>query len=173
MDSGKSLCDNPSKCFLEHIKEVFTKSTWTKDDEEMTLYTCQVVYCYTQDAFCLKNAVSHLPATVDMRFEGQVALVGATWWHCGKINMKLNPNKYFWGVQEGHVPGILDRILTSPGHVLSKSADKNHSLVQKHLKKVYEEGRLSLDYISEEAFTQLKQAIAALPTLVAPDQGRS
>ncbi|GJX53975.1 reverse transcriptase domain-containing protein [Tanacetum coccineum] len=118
-----------------------------------------------------------------------------------KINMKLNPKKCTFGATEGMFLGYLiepDGIkpcpektkaviqLPSPrtlkevqslngklaglNRFLSKSADKSLPLF-KTLKKCTKKGDFRWTTAAEEAFTQLKQHIAALPTLVAPRPG--
>ncbi|GJT81071.1 reverse transcriptase domain-containing protein [Tanacetum coccineum] len=118
-----------------------------------------------------------------------------------KINMKLNPKKCTFGATEGMFLGYLiepDGIkpcpektkaviqLPSPrtmkevqslngklaglNRFLSKSADKSLPLF-KTLKKCAKKGDFRWTTEAEEAFTQLKQHIAALPTLVAPRPG--
>ncbi|GJW26493.1 reverse transcriptase domain-containing protein [Tanacetum coccineum] len=118
-----------------------------------------------------------------------------------KINMKLNPKKCTFGATEGMFLGYLiepDGIkpcpektkaviqLPSPrtmkevqslngklaglNRFLSKSADKSLPLF-KTLKKCTKKGDFRWTTEAEEAFTLLKQHIAALPTLVAPRPG--
>ncbi|GJZ36417.1 reverse transcriptase domain-containing protein [Tanacetum coccineum] len=118
-----------------------------------------------------------------------------------KINMKLNPKKCTFGATEGMFLGYLiepDGIkpcpektkaviqLPSPrtmkevqslngklaglNRFLSKSADKSLPLF-KTLKKCTKKGDFRWTIVAEEAFTKLKQHIAALPTLVAPRPG--
>lgn len=116
----------------------------------------------------------------------------------GRINMKLNPKKCTFGATEGMFLGYLiepDGIkpcpektkavvqLPSPrtlkevqsvngklaglNRFLSKSADKSLPLF-KTLTKCTKKGDFRWTAEAEEAFQQLKQHIAALPTLVAP-----
>ncbi|GKC74803.1 reverse transcriptase domain-containing protein [Tanacetum coccineum] len=111
-----------------------------------------------------------------------------------KINMKLNPKKCTFGATEGMFLGYLiepDGIKSCPektkaviqllfhslngklaglNRFLSKSADKSLPLF-KTLKKCTKKGDFHWTTEVEEAFTQLKQHIAALPTLVAPRPG--
>ncbi|GJY71253.1 reverse transcriptase domain-containing protein [Tanacetum coccineum] len=118
-----------------------------------------------------------------------------------KINMKLNPKKCTFGATEGMFLGYLIEPsafkpcpektkaviqLPSPrtmkevqslngklaglNRFLSKSADKLLPLF-KTLKKCTKKGDFRWTTEVEEAFTQLKQHIAALPTLVAPRPG--
>ncbi|GJY96175.1 reverse transcriptase domain-containing protein [Tanacetum coccineum] len=118
-----------------------------------------------------------------------------------KINMKLNPKKCTFGATEGMFLGYLiepDGIkpcpektkaviqLPSPrtmkevqslngklaglNRFLSKSADKSLPLF-KTLKRCTKKGDFRWTTEAEEAFTLLKQHIAALPTLVAPRPG--
>ncbi|PWA99920.1 reverse transcriptase domain-containing protein [Artemisia annua] len=118
-----------------------------------------------------------------------------------KINMKLNPKKCTFGATEGMFLGYLiepdgikacpektDAViqLSSPrtlkeaqslngklaglNRFLSKSADKSLPLF-KTLKKCMKKGDFRWTTEAEEAFTQLKQTIASLPKLVAPQPG--
>ncbi|GJT95379.1 reverse transcriptase domain-containing protein [Tanacetum coccineum] len=118
-----------------------------------------------------------------------------------KINMKLNPKKCTFGATEGmfleyliEPDGIkpcpektkaviqlpsprtmkevqsLNGKLAGLNRFLSKSADKSLPLF-KTLKKCIKKGDFYWTTEAEEAFTQLKQHIATLPTLVAPRPG--
>nr|GFA98432.1 reverse transcriptase domain-containing protein [Tanacetum cinerariifolium] len=118
-----------------------------------------------------------------------------------KINMKLNPKKCTFGATEGMFLGYLiepDGIKPCPektkaviqlpslrtikevqslngklaglNRFLSKSMDKSLPLF-KTLKKCTKKGEFRWTTKAEEAFTQLKQHIATLPTLVAPRRG--
>nr|GFA92679.1 reverse transcriptase domain-containing protein [Tanacetum cinerariifolium] len=115
-----------------------------------------------------------------------------------KINMKLNPKKCIFGATEGmflgyliepdgikpcqektkaviqiHSPRTMKEVQSLNGKLaglnrfLSKSADKSLPLF-KTLKKCTKKGDFRWTTEAEEAFTQLKQHIATLPTLVAP-----
>ena len=118
-----------------------------------------------------------------------------------RINMKLNPKKCTFGATEGMFLGYLiepDGIKACPekteaviqlpsprtlkevqslngklaglNRFLSKSADKSLPLFQT-LKKCTKKGDFRWTAEAEEAFTELKQTIAALPKLVAPRPG--
>ncbi|GKC15482.1 hypothetical protein Tco_1012264 [Tanacetum coccineum] len=118
-----------------------------------------------------------------------------------QINMKLNPKKCTFGASEGMFLGYLigtDGIKPCPdktkaviqlpslrtmkevqslngklaglNRFLSKSADKSLPLF-KTLKKCTKKGDFRWTIEVEADFTQLKQHIAALPTLVAPRPG--
>ncbi|GJU28982.1 reverse transcriptase domain-containing protein [Tanacetum coccineum] len=172
-----------------------------KDDEEKTAFhTSQGVYCYTKMPFGLKNAGATYQRLVDNAFEGQVGRnlevyvddlvikshtegVGSR--HCLELSghwknqyeLKSKKKCTCSEATEGYVPGYLiepDGIKPCSRKnkklFLSKSADKSLPLF-KTLKKCTKKGDFRWTTEAEEAFTQLKQHIAALPTLVAPRPG--
>ncbi|GJT54917.1 reverse transcriptase domain-containing protein [Tanacetum coccineum] len=127
-----------------------------KDDEEKTAFhTSQGVYCYTKMPFGLKN-------------------VGAPTSDC---IMKLNPKKCTFGATEGMFLGYLiepDGIKPCPEKtkaVIQLPSPRTMKEVQSLNGKSVRDGRLLWTTEAEEAFTMLKQHIAALPTLVAPRPG--
>nr|GEW30623.1 hypothetical protein [Tanacetum cinerariifolium] len=79
------------KCFLDAYKGYHQIQMDEEDEEKMAFYTDQWTYCYTKIPFGLKNA-------------------GSTYQR--KINMKLNPKKCSFGVEEGKFLGY---IVTSEG----------------------------------------------------------
>ncbi|GJU69089.1 hypothetical protein Tco_1255348 [Tanacetum coccineum] len=175
-----------------------TLTKHAKDYEENIAFTTSQGSIVIQNAFGLQNRRATYQLLVDNAFGGKLAAPGRV---LRKINMKLNPKKCTFGAIEGMFLGYLiepDGIkpcpektkvviqLPSPrtmkevqslngkladlNRFLSKSADKSLPLF-KTLKKCTKKGDFRWTTEAEEAFKQLKQHIAALPTLVAPRPG--
>ncbi|GJR02795.1 reverse transcriptase domain-containing protein [Tanacetum coccineum] len=122
------------KCFLDAYKG-YHQVQMTHDDEEKTaFYTDQCTYCYTKMSFGLKNAGATYQRLVDTAFQSQIgrnlevyvndmviksndekmllADVAETFDNLRRINMKLNPKKCSFGVEEGKFLGYM---VTSKG----------------------------------------------------------
>ncbi|GKD40393.1 reverse transcriptase domain-containing protein [Tanacetum coccineum] len=171
-----------------------------KDDEEKTAFhTSQGVYCYTKMPFGLKNAGATYQRLVDKRSKGKwdanldvyvvdldyksphrwTKLVRAPCMFLGYLiepdGIKPCPEKTKAVIQLPS-PRTMKEVQSLNGKLaglnrfLSKSADKSLPLF-KTLKKCTKKGDFRWTTAAEEAFTQLKQHIAALPTLVAPRPG--
>ncbi|GJX88251.1 hypothetical protein Tco_0340265 [Tanacetum coccineum] len=87
----ESVVGFPLKCFLYAYKGYHQVQMAEEDEEKITFYTSQGIYCYTKMPFGLKNA-------------------GATYQR--RMNMKLNPKKCSFGVEEGKFLGYM---VTSEG----------------------------------------------------------
>ncbi|GKE31703.1 reverse transcriptase domain-containing protein, partial [Tanacetum coccineum] len=105
-----------------------------EDEEKMAFYTDQGTYCYTKMPFGLKNVGATYQRLVDSTFQPQIgrnleayvddmviksrdekmllADIAETFDNLKKINMKLNPNKCSFRVEEGKFLGY---IVTSEG----------------------------------------------------------
>ncbi|GJT65383.1 reverse transcriptase domain-containing protein [Tanacetum coccineum] len=80
-----------------------------EDEEKKAFYTDQGTFCYTKMPFGLKNT----GATYQSKSERQmIADIAKTFDNLGRINMKLNPKKYSFGVKEGK---LLVYMVTSEG----------------------------------------------------------
>ncbi|GJT68399.1 reverse transcriptase domain-containing protein [Tanacetum coccineum] len=119
------------KCFLDAYKGYHQIQMAKKDEEKITFYTDQGTYCYTKMPFRLKNAGA---TYVDSTFQPQIgrnlkayvddmviksrnekmllADIAETFDNLKKINMKLNPKKCSFGVEEGKFLGYM---VTSEG----------------------------------------------------------
>ncbi|GKD60075.1 reverse transcriptase domain-containing protein [Tanacetum coccineum] len=100
-----------------------------KDEEKTTFHTDEGVFCYTKIRFGLKNARSTYQRLVDTIFEGQMGRnleaymddmviksktelemikdVEETLLTLKKVNMKLNPKKCSFGIEEGNFLGYI------------------------------------------------------------------
>ncbi|GJR24103.1 reverse transcriptase domain-containing protein [Tanacetum coccineum] len=122
------------KCFLDAYKG-YHQIQMAEDDEEKTaFYTDQGTYCYTKMPFGLKNAGPTYQRLVDSTFQSQIGRnleayvddmviksrdekmllvdISETFDNLKKINMKLNPQKCSFGVEEGKFLGYM---VTSEG----------------------------------------------------------
>ncbi|GJV41994.1 reverse transcriptase domain-containing protein [Tanacetum coccineum] len=122
------------KYFLDAYKG-YHKIQMSKEDEEKTaFYTDQGTYCYTKMSFRLKNAGATYQRLIDSTFQSQIgrnleaymddmviksndkktllADVAETFDNLRKINMKLNPKKCSFGVEESKFLGYM---VTSEG----------------------------------------------------------
>ncbi|GJT56486.1 reverse transcriptase domain-containing protein [Tanacetum coccineum] len=124
----------PLKCFLDAYKGYHQVQMADKDEEKTAFYTDQGTYFYTKMPFGLKNAGATYQRLVDEAFQSQIgknvevyvddmvvksrteremlADISETFDNLRRINMKLNPKKYSFGVIEGKFLGYM---VTSEG----------------------------------------------------------
>ncbi|GJR47031.1 reverse transcriptase domain-containing protein [Tanacetum coccineum] len=192
-----------------------------EEDEEKTAFiTSQGIFCYTKMPFGLRNAGATYQRLVDKAFHKQIGrnfevyvddlviksrmkdeivrYIEETFKTLREINMKLNPKKYTFRVEEGMFlgykvntrglkvcPDKVDVVLSLPSPKLLKDVQKlngklaclNRFLAKsaekslpffKTLKKCMKKSDFHWNTEAEEAFKQMKQLIAELPMLTAP-----
>ncbi|GJR84545.1 reverse transcriptase domain-containing protein [Tanacetum coccineum] len=192
-----------------------------KEDEEKTAFiTSQGIFCYTKMSFGLRNAGATYQRLVDKAFHKQIGRnlevcvddlvlksrtkaeivrdIEETFKTLREINMKLNPKKCTFGVEEGMFlgykvnseglkvcPDKVDAVLSLPSPKCLKDAQKlngklaslNRFLAKsaekslpffKTLKKCTKKSDFHWTTKAKEAFKQMKQLIAELPMLTAP-----
>ncbi|GJV97477.1 reverse transcriptase domain-containing protein, partial [Tanacetum coccineum] len=122
------------KCFLDAYKGYHQIQMAKEDEEKTAFYTEQGTYCYTKMPFGLKNAGATYQRLVDSAFQSQIgrnleayvddmvikskeetgllADIAETFEGLKTINMKLNPKKCSFGVEEGKFLGYM---VTSEG----------------------------------------------------------
>nr|GEY10910.1 hypothetical protein [Tanacetum cinerariifolium] len=122
------------KCFLDAYKGYHQIQMAKEDEEKTAFYTDRGTYCYTKMPFELKNAGTTYQRLVDSAFQSQIgrnfeayvddmviknrdekmllADIAKTFDNLKKFNMKLNPKKCSFGVEEGK---FLDYVVTSEG----------------------------------------------------------
>ncbi|GKE14800.1 reverse transcriptase domain-containing protein, partial [Tanacetum coccineum] len=216
----ESLCGFPFKCFLDAYKG-YHQIQMAKEDEEKTAFiTSQGIFCYTKMPFGLRNAGATYQRLVDKAFHKQIGRnlevyvddiviksrtkdeivkdIEETFKTLREINMKLNPKKCTFGVEEGMFlgykvnskglkvcPDKVDAVLSLPSPKCLKDVQKlngklaslNRFLAKsaekslpffKTLKKCTKKSDFHWTTEAEEAFKQMKQLIAELPMLTTP-----
>ncbi|GJV64622.1 reverse transcriptase domain-containing protein [Tanacetum coccineum] len=194
-----------------------------EEDEEKTAFiTSQGIFCYTKMPFGLKNVGATYQRLVDRAFQKQIGRnlevyvddlvikshteeeiirdIAETFKTLRQINMKLNPKKCTFGMQEGMFlgykvnaeglkvcPDKADAVLSlpSPGclkdvqKLNGKLASLNRFLSKsaekslpffKTLKKCTKKSDFQWTQEAEVAFKQMKKLIAELPMLTAPKE---
>ncbi|GJZ65271.1 reverse transcriptase domain-containing protein, partial [Tanacetum coccineum] len=218
----ESLCGFPFKCFLDAYKGYHQIQMAEEDEEKTAFITNQGIFCYTKMPFGLRNAGATYQRLVDKTFHGQIGRnlevyvddlviksrtedevvrdIEETFKTLRKINMKLNPKKCTFGVEEGMFlgyqvntkgikicPDKVDTILSlqspkclkdvqklngklaSLNRFLAKSAEKSLPFF-KTLKKCTKKSDFLWTEEAEAAFKQMKEHIAKLPMLTAPEE---
>ncbi|GKB43446.1 reverse transcriptase domain-containing protein, partial [Tanacetum coccineum] len=216
----ESLCGFPFKCFLDAYKG-YHQIQMAKEDEEKTAFiTSQGIFCYTKMPFGLRNAGATYQRLVDKAFHKQIGRnlevyvddlvikihtedeivrdIEETFKTLREINMKLNPKKCTFGVEEGMFlgykvnskglkvcPDKVDAVLSLPSPKCLKDVQKlngklaslNRFLAKsaekslpffKTLKKCTKKSDFHWTMEAEETFKQMKQLIAELPMLTEP-----
>ncbi|GJV08897.1 reverse transcriptase domain-containing protein [Tanacetum coccineum] len=119
----ESLCGYPFKCFLDAYKGYHQIKMAEEDEEKTAFITSQGIFCYTKMPFGLKNAGATYQRLVDRAFQKQIGRnlevyvddlvikshteeeiirdIEETFKTLRQINMKLNPKKCTFGMQEG------------------------------------------------------------------------
>ncbi|GJZ55010.1 reverse transcriptase domain-containing protein [Tanacetum coccineum] len=169
----ESLCGFPFKCFLDAYKGYHQIQMAEEDEEKTAFITNQGIFCYTKMPFGLRNAGATYQRLVDKTFHGQIGRnlevyvddlviksrtedevvrdIEETFKTLRKINMKLNPKKCTFGVEEGMFLGYQ---VNTKG--IKICPDKKSDF-------------LWTDE-AEAAFRQMKEHIAKLPMLTALEE---
>ncbi|GJQ94559.1 reverse transcriptase domain-containing protein [Tanacetum coccineum] len=216
----ESLCGFPFKCFLDAYKG-YHRIQMAKENEEKTAFiTSQGIFCYTKMPFGLRNAGATYQRLVDKAFHKQIGRnlevyvddlviksrtedetvrdIEETFKTLREINMKLNPKKCTFGVEEGMFlgykvnskglkvcPDKVDAVLSLPSPKILKDVQKlngklaslNRFLAKsaekslpffKTLKKCTKKSDFHWTTEAEEAFKKMKQLIAELRMLTTP-----
>ncbi|GKD32251.1 reverse transcriptase domain-containing protein [Tanacetum coccineum] len=218
----ESLCGYPFKCFLDAYKGYHQIKMSKEDEEKMTFTTNQGIFCYSKMSFGLKNARVTYQRLVDKAFQRQIGHnlevyvddlviksrteeeiiydITETFKTLRQINMKLNPKKCSFGMQEGMFLGYkvntdglkvcpekADALLNLPSPRCLKDVQKlNEKLASlnrflsksaekslpffKTLKKCTKKSDFQWTQEAEAAFKQMKKLIAELPMLTAPKE---
>ncbi|GJZ46987.1 reverse transcriptase domain-containing protein [Tanacetum coccineum] len=139
----ESLCGFPFKCFLDAYKD-YHQIQMAKEDEEKTGFiTSQGIFCYTKMPFGLRNARATYQHLVDKVFHKQIGRnlevyvddlviksrtedeivrdMEETFQTLREINMKLNPKKCTFGIEEEMFLGY--KVITRGLKVCSDKVD--------------------------------------------------
>ncbi|GJV20538.1 reverse transcriptase domain-containing protein [Tanacetum coccineum] len=214
----------PFKCtkgMLSDAYKGYHQIQMAKEDEEKTSFiTNQGIFCYTKMPFGLRNTRATYQRLVDKAFHKQIGRnlevyvdnlviksrtedeivkdIEETFQTLREINMKLNPKKCTFGIEEGMFlgykvstrglkvcPNKVDAVLSLPSpkclkdvrKLNGKLASLNWFLAKsaekslpflKTLKKCMRKSDFYWTTEAEEEFKHMKQLIAELPMLVAP-----
>nr|GEW14726.1 reverse transcriptase domain-containing protein [Tanacetum cinerariifolium] len=191
-----------------------------EDEEKISFITSQGIFCYSKITFGLKNVGKTYQRLVDKAFQKKIGRnlelhvddlviksctkqeiirdIEETFKTLRKLNMKLNPKKFTFGVEEGMFPGYmvnikdikvcLDKVeavlsLPSPTclkdmqRLNGKLASLNRFLSKsaekslpffKTLKKCTKKSDFQWITEAKSAFKQMNKLIVELPTLTAP-----
>ncbi|GJS46031.1 reverse transcriptase domain-containing protein [Tanacetum coccineum] len=130
----EAVMDFKYKCFLDAYKGYHQIQMAREDEDKTAFYTEQGTYCYMKMPFGLKNAGVTYQRLVDSTFQNQIgknleayvddmvikrkdekdllADIAETFENLKAINIKLNPKKISFGVEEGKFVGYM---VTSEG----------------------------------------------------------
>ncbi|KAK9071736.1 hypothetical protein SSX86_008165 [Deinandra increscens subsp. villosa] len=217
-----SLAGYRWKCFLDAYKGYHQIFMAEGDEDKTAFITNEGLFCYKKMSFGLKNAGATYQRLMDKTFQSQVGRnleayvddvvikssheedmikdIEETFKNLRGINMKLNPKKCSFAMEEGKFLGVLvnkDGIQAHPRKVkavmemeppktLKDIQTLNGRLVALHrflskaaeratpfMKVLKESLKGSFEWTSEanQAFEELKTTLATLPTLTAPKVG--
>ncbi|GJW73825.1 reverse transcriptase domain-containing protein [Tanacetum coccineum] len=221
----ESLMGFQYKCFLDAYKGYHQIQMTKKDEEKTAFHTEEGVFCYTKMPFGLKNAGATYQRLVDSAFKEQIGVnleayvddmviksrteqdiikdIEQTFSTLRRINMKLNPKKCSFGMEEGKFLGY---IVTSEGiranpekakAVMDMPSPKTLKQMQslsgkmaalnRFLSKSAERSLPFLDTLkkctnkkdfrwteaAEAAFLEMKKLVSELPTLTTPKKGET
>ncbi|GKA83304.1 reverse transcriptase domain-containing protein [Tanacetum coccineum] len=216
----ESLCGYPFKCFLDAYKGYHQIKMAKEDEEKIAFITSQGIFYYSKMPFELKNARAAYQRLVDKAFQKQIGKnlevyvddlviksriiqeiirdIKETFKTLREINMKLNPKKCTFRIEEGtflgykvnakgikvcpdKVEAVLDlpypKCLKDVQRLNGKLASLKRFLAKsakrslsffKTLKKCTKKSDFQSTKEAEAAFKQMKKIIAELPTLTAP-----
>ncbi|GJS44497.1 reverse transcriptase domain-containing protein [Tanacetum coccineum] len=189
----ESLCGFPFKCFLDAYKGYHQIQMAEEDEEKTAFITNQGIFCYTKMPFGLRNAGATYQRLVDKTFHEKIGRnlevyvddlviksrtkdevvldIEETFKTLRKINMKLNPKKCTFRVEEGMFLGYqkLNVKLASLNRFLAKSAEKSLPFF-KTLKKCTKKSDFLWTEEAEATFRQMKEHITKLPMPTAPEE---
>ncbi|GJX47678.1 reverse transcriptase domain-containing protein [Tanacetum coccineum] len=170
----KSLMGFQYKCFLDAYKGYHQIQMTKKDEEKKAFHTEEGVFCYTKMPFGLKNAGVTYQRLVDSAFKERIRVnleayvddmviksrteqdiikhIEQTFSTLQRINVKLNPKKCSFRIEEGKFLGY---IVTS---YVEKCTNKKDFRWTK---------------AAEAAFLEMKKLVFELPTLTTPKKGKT
>ncbi|KAK9074310.1 hypothetical protein SSX86_006908 [Deinandra increscens subsp. villosa] len=217
-----ALASFPIKCFLDAYKGYHQIRMAREDEDKTAFHAPDGTYCYTKMPFGLKNAGATYQRLMDWLFQEQIGRnlevyvddlviksqregdmiedIKETFNTLREVNMKLNPSKCSFGVEEGKFLGVIvkkDGIQARPEKVaaiknmrsprtLKEVQSLNGQLVAlgrfisrladksrplvKTLRKCIKKHQFVWTNEAEEAFQHLKTFLCDLPDLAIPQE---
>ncbi|GKA11337.1 reverse transcriptase domain-containing protein, partial [Tanacetum coccineum] len=169
----ESLIGFQYKCFLDTYKGYHQIQMTKKDKEKTAFHAEDGVFCYTKMPFSLKNAGATYQRLVNSVFKEQIGVnleayvddmviksrtkqdiikdIEQTFLTLRRINMKLNPKKCSFGMEEGKFLGY---IVTLEG-------------IRANLEKQ------RWTEAAEAVFLEMNKLVSELPTLTTPNKGET
>ncbi|GKB28802.1 reverse transcriptase domain-containing protein [Tanacetum coccineum] len=140
------------KCFLDAYKGYHQIPIAEKDEEKTAFHTREGVFCYKRLPFGLKNARSDFE-------EEMLADIKETLERLQVINLKLNPKKCSFGVEEGRISGNLitkQRIKADPSKVkaisdLQPPKSKDSEIKDREAKRKEPEPKNAWEFFTDKA----------------------
>ncbi|GJS47295.1 reverse transcriptase domain-containing protein [Tanacetum coccineum] len=189
----ESLIGFKYKRFFDAYKGYHQIQVTKKDEEKTAFHTEEGVFCYTKMPFGLKNDRATYQRLVDSAFKEEIEVnleayiddmviksqteqdiirdVEQTFSTLWKINMKLNPKKCLFGMEERKFLGY---VVTSKG--IRANPKKTKAVIDmpspRTLKQM-QSLRLQMDRATEAAFLEMKKLVSELPTLTTPKKGET
>nr|GEU91477.1 putative reverse transcriptase domain, ribonuclease H-like domain protein [Tanacetum cinerariifolium] len=164
-----------------------------KDKEKATFFTREGVFCYKRLPLGLKNARDTYQRLIDKVFGHQMgrnmevnaddmvimsdfedemmANINETLERLRAINLKLNPDKCSFEVEEGRDVESNQKI-TTLSRFLSKSAERTLPFM-KTLRSCTSENMVQWTKEADKAFRRMKECLESLPTMVLPTKGET
>ncbi|GKB06359.1 reverse transcriptase domain-containing protein [Tanacetum coccineum] len=167
------------KCFLDAYKGYHQIFIAEKDEEKTAFFTREGVFCYKRLPFGLKNARATYQKLIDKVFSHQMgrnmkvnaddmviksvfeeemmADIIETLEKLRAINLKLNPKKRSFGVEEG----------LYSGHLITKQGIRADPSKVKAVSTLSTSGKIvQWTKEADEAFQRMKECLESLPTMV-------
>ncbi|GKD15062.1 reverse transcriptase domain-containing protein [Tanacetum coccineum] len=174
----ESLIGFKYKCFLDAYKGYHQIHMIKKDEENTAFHIEEGVFCYTKMPFGLKNAGETYHGQTEQVIIRDVEQNFST---LRKINMKLNPKKCSFGMEERKFLGY---VVTSEGIRANHEKTKDvmdmpspRTLKQMQslnmLKKCTKKKDFRWIEAAEVAFLEMKKLVSELPTLTTPKKGET
>nr|XP_043633458.1 uncharacterized protein LOC122604650 [Erigeron canadensis] len=151
----ESLAEQKLKCFLDAYKGYHQIQMTEEDEDKTTFYTSKGTYCYRKMPFGLKNAGATYQRLVDKAFatqigrnleayvddmviksrdeEGLIEDILETFGNLRKINMKLNPKKCSFGVEEEEAGRALEQMRKYIADLPTLTAPKSKEILYVYL----------------------------------------
>ncbi|GKB25092.1 reverse transcriptase domain-containing protein [Tanacetum coccineum] len=186
----ESLCGYPFKCFLDAYKGYHQIKMAKVDEEKTTFITSQGVFCYSKMPFGLKNAGATYQHLVDKAFQKQIGRnlevyvddlviksrteheiirdMKETFKTLREINMKLNPKKCTFRIEEGTFLGYKVNTEGIMSKQIPFQISRKIIAVLQNFKEMHKKSDFQWTAEAEAAFKEMKKLIAKLPTLTAP-----
>ncbi|GJU43732.1 reverse transcriptase domain-containing protein [Tanacetum coccineum] len=171
----ESLMGFQYKCFLDAYKGYHQIQMKNKDEEKTAFHTEEGVFCYTKMPFGLKNVGATYQRLVNYAFKEQIGV------NLEAINMKLNPEKCSFGMEEGKFLGYivtLEGIRANPEKtksVMDMPSPRTLKQMQSlnTLKKCTNKKDFRWKEAVEAAFPEMKKLVCELTTLTTPKKGET